>query len=190
MKQPRQYRCGADDHEPDDCDGKERGDQLTNWVKLNRGQQSLYIFNDLAEIEWALRIGCEQIVNVEWDVRDVMLVATLERLKARAEELDRKTKIPALRAGRGVSIRVAWQAKLRPFLGYQPVELVRELAEFGKVVFHSSSRHRVTPSGQHGDQQRGDTRERDAISRSKHCWSSPSSRKNPMGDEIMCLPFA
>jgi len=109
MEQPRQHRGGADNYEPDDCDGKERGDQLTKWVKLlNAGRQSLYVFNDLAEIEWALRIGREQVVNVEWDVRDVMLVATLERLKACAEELDRKTKIPALRAGGGASIRIAW----------------------------------------------------------------------------------
>jgi hypothetical protein len=109
MEHPRQQRGRADNYEPDDDDGKEGGDQLTKWVKLlNPGRQSLYVFNDLAEIEWALRIGREQIVNVEWEVQDVMRVGTLERLKACAEELDRKTKIPALRAGCGASIRIAW----------------------------------------------------------------------------------
>jgi len=109
VEYPRQHRCRSNNDEPDDCDGQKRSDQLTQWTKLlNPGRQSLYVFNDLAEIEWALRIGREQIVNVEWDVRDVMLVGTLERLKACAEELDGQTKIPSLRAGCGVSIRIVW----------------------------------------------------------------------------------
>jgi hypothetical protein len=109
VEHQRQHRCRANKYEPDDCDGQECGDQLTEWAKLlNPGRQSLYVFNDLAEIEWALRIGREQIVNVEWDVRDVMLVGTLERLKACAEELDGQMKIPSLRACCGVSIRIVW----------------------------------------------------------------------------------
>ena len=138
MEHPRQRRHRAKNHEPDDGDGKERGHQLPEWAKpLSPGRESLYVFNDLAEIEWALRIGREQIVDVEWDVRDVVLVTTLERLKTRAEQLDRQAKIPALRAGGGASIRVAWQTELRTFPGYQPFEFVRELAKLWKVVLHS-----------------------------------------------------
>jgi hypothetical protein len=137
MQYPRQDRRRPESHQPDDGDGNEGGEQLTQCPERARPRREfLDVVDDLAEVERGLRVRRQEIVDVQWKARSIVLLAAFQREETRSEELDGEAKISAVGAGGGVAIGIVWNAELRPFLRDQPVELVHELTELWMAVLH------------------------------------------------------
>ena len=130
MKQPGHHGHGTKDYEAKHDHSKQCGHQLSEWAEPpNSWREALRVVDDLAQVERRFGIGCNQILNGQWQVRSVVLLARLEWLQSGTEELDPQPKIPALRTYCGGAVRVGGYTELCSFPRYQPVELVDQLAE-------------------------------------------------------------
>ena len=130
MSEPGDYGHGAKDYEANHDHGKERGHQLPEWAEPpNSWREAVGVVNDLAQVEGCFGIGCDQVLNGQWQVRSTVLLARLEWAKPGTEELDPQAEITQLRAYSGVAVSIGWYTESCSLLRYQPVELVDQLAE-------------------------------------------------------------
>jgi hypothetical protein len=128
--EPGHHGHGTKDYESEHDYGTQRGHELSEWAEPpNSWREALRVVNDLAQVERRFGVCCNQILDGQRQGRSVVLLARLEWLESRTEELDPQPEISPLRTYCGGAVRVGGYPELCSFLRYQPVELVDQLAE-------------------------------------------------------------